>query len=180
MVGWQISDLSPDTSWAVGSRAFGTGSWLFPLEGDAEPEAIDDFPTAWGAAISTNGRWIAYTSNESGQYEIWVVARDRLGERQKVSLNGGEEPVWSPSGEELFYRWGRQWYAVDVPQTGETEFGQAEVIFEGPYTNVPSRSHDIAPDGRRHLVILGPSGESTRHLNVITNWVKVVLGAAGG
>jgi serine/threonine-protein kinase len=179
-VGWELNDIAPDTTWAVGSLGFGNGIWIIPLEDGGEPVAVNEFPTAWGGAISGDGRWIAYTSNESGKYEIYVVARERLGERKKVSLDGGEEAVWSPLGDELFYRWGRQWFAVDVPPQGGTEFGRANVIFEGPFTNVPERSHDIAPDGRSHLVILGPPGQSTGHLNVITNWANEVVQAAGG
>src|SRR5207247_7814812 len=97
LTGWSINDVSPDTTRpeALGSRAFGSGVWLIPLGDPNKAVPVDTFPTAWGPTFSPDGRWIAYTSNEVGHYEIYVVSRDLNGERQKVSLAGGEEPRWS-------------------------------------------------------------------------------------
>ena len=110
---------------------------------------------------------------------LCTVATDRIGTREKVSLAGGEEPMWSPDGDELVYRWGQEWLASEVPARGSTSFARPRVIFRGPYVNVPWRSHDIAPDGRRHLAILGPLEETTNRLNVITNWLEEVKARAG-
>jgi hypothetical protein len=96
------------------------------------------------------------------------------GARRKLSLAGGEEPLWSPKGDELFYRWGEQWFAVRVPAQGESAFGRPTALFRGPYVNPVGRSHDVSRDGRRHLVILGPLERSTGRLHVITSWSEVV------
>lgn len=170
MRGWRFNDLAPDRQSALGSRTFGSGSWRVPLQAGAAPVAIDSFPSAWGPAISLDGRWIAYTSNEAGQYEVYVTEAGRPGARRKVSLAGGEEPLWSRRGDELIYRWGYDVFAVPVPSAGEQSFGQATRIVRGPFVNSFERSHDIAPDGRRHLLILGPAAQSTDQLNVITHW----------
>jgi Tol biopolymer transport system component len=172
-VGWQLSDISPDTLAAAGSPGFGDGAWIVPLVSGRDPEHLDSFPTAWGAAYSPDQRWIAYTSNEAGRYDIYVTDAARRAVRRKVSLAAGEEPVWSRRGDELFYRWGQQWFVVAVPPPGSTTFGRPRAIFRGPYVNVLGRSHDIAPDGR-HLLILGPGEQSTTRLNVITNWADAV------
>jgi len=173
-VGWHINDIAPDTLEAAGSQASDAGAWIVPLVPGKDPVPLDSFPGAWGPEYSPDQRWIAYTSNEAGQYEIYVTAAGQRGARRKVSLAGGEEPVWSPRGDELYYRWGREWFAVAVPPPGSSTFGRPRAIFRGPYVNVYSRSHDISPDGRRHLLILGPREESTTRLNVITNWTDDV------
>jgi len=178
-VGWAISGIAADSSRAVGTMGFGSGSWVFPLTEGTEPVSLDSFPTAWGPALSPDGRWIAYTSNESGRYEVYTTATDRLGERQQVSLAGGEEPVWSPVGDELIYRWGQEWFSLSVPKARSSDFGRPRSISRGPFINTPYRSHDISPDGRRQLLILGPLEETTDHLNVITNWVAEVTRRVG-
>ncbi|WP_053333949.1 protein kinase domain-containing protein [Gemmatimonas phototrophica] len=170
-VGWEVSGIAPDTTIAVGTKGFGRGAWIFPLTKGQPPVSLDSFPTAWGPTVSPDGRWIAYTSNEAGQYDIYVAPTARRGERRKVSLGFGEEPVWSPRGDKLFYRAGTEWYGVSVPTGAQTEFGRAAPVFRGPYANVLDRSHDISRDGRRHLVLLGPPRRPTTHLNVIQNWV---------
>jgi len=171
---WEFNDFASDTLQAVGVRRFGRGSWIVPLQKGTEAIALDTFPNAWGPTYSRDGRWIAYTSNESGQYEIYVTEANRRGERRKISRSGGEEPRWTRTGDELIYRWGQEWFSVAAPPPGSSAFAQARMIFRGPYVNVADRSHDISPDGRRHLVILGQLAETTTRLNVITNWLDDV------
>ena len=57
--------------------------------------------------LSPNGRWVAYASDETGQYEVYVQRFPELGERRLISTGGGMQPTWSPDGKELFYR---RWY----------------------------------------------------------------------
>jgi hypothetical protein len=108
-----------------------------------------------------------------------VTEANRRGERRKVSRAGGEEPRWTRTGDELIYRWGQEWFSVPAPPPGSSTFGPARMIFRGPYVNVSDRSHDISPDGRRHLVILGQLEETTTRLNVITNWLEDVRRKVG-
>jgi Tol biopolymer transport system component len=117
--------------WGRGTR----GSWVFSLDSAGDPVAIDSFPSAWGPAYSPDGRWIAYTSNESAKYGVYVAATDHLGERQKISLDEGEEPVWTGDGRSLVYRWGQAFYSVAVPTAGSTTFGSPREILRGPYIN---------------------------------------------
>ncbi len=173
--GWSANEIAPDTTppEALVSREGGFGLWLTPLADSAKPVPVDPFPTAWGGTFSRDGRWIAYTSNEAGRYEVYVVRRDLQGERQKVSLAGGEEPRWSPRGDRLVYRWGQDWFAVPVPRAPATEFGRARRVLSGPFINVPDRSHDVGRDGR-HLLVMGPREETTTRLEVITGWLDEV------
>ncbi len=152
---------------------------MLALKPGQPPVAIDSFPTAWGGAFSPDRRWIAYTSNEAGQYEIYATESARPGGRRKLSLAGGEEPVWSPRGDELFYRWGQDWFSVAVPRADESTFGRPQLIFRGPFVNVAGRSHDVSRDGRRHLVIVGPTEQLATRLNVITNWTALLRTRVG-
>ena len=172
--GVQITGFSPDTTMAVGTKGFGSGAWIIPLGKGKEAVPLDSFPTAWGPTVSPDGRWIAYTSNEAGQYAVYVAESARPGARQKVSLGFGEEPLWSPRRDELFYRSGSDWYAVPVPPAGSAQFGRPRLLFSGPYINVQERSHEVAPDGRRHLVILGPRRAPATRLRVITDWTSAL------
>jgi Tol biopolymer transport system component len=175
LVGWSIDEISSDTTKleALGYRARTPGVWLIPLADPKQAVPVDTFPGAWGGAFSKDGRWIAYTSSEAGRYEIYVVRRDLTGERQKVSLAGGEEPRWSPRGDRLIYRWGQDWFSVSVPRVTGSEFGVALRVLSGPFINVADRSHDVGPDGR-HLLLLGPREETTTRLEVITDWMDEV------
>ena len=176
---FEINDFSPDTQSGVGTITYGKGAWILPLKPGAKAIGLDSFPGAWGPTYSRDGRWIAYTSNETGQYEIYAVDARRRGERRKVSRAGGEEPRFTRTGDELVYRWGQEWFVVSAPAAGSSVFGTPRVIFRGPFVNVTERSHDVAPNGRRHLVILGPLEQSTRHLNVVTNWLDDVVRKVG-
>ena len=105
-------------------------------------------------AISPNGEWIAYRSDETGEPEVYVARFPMLEGRQPVSLGGGWAPAFSPDGGELFYR------TVDrlmmVPITTEPAFtlGTPEMVFEGPYRGLPgqSRYYDLAADGQRFVM----------------------------
>ena len=175
LVGWSVNEISPDTAKleALGAKSDANGLWLIPLADPGRAVAVDTFAGAWGGTFSRDGRWIAYTSNEAGRYEIYVVPRDLNGERQKVSLAGGEEPRWSPRGDQLIYRWGQDWFALSVPRGAGGELGVARRVLSGPFINVSDRSYDVGPDGRL-LLLRGPGEETTTRLEVITGWMDEV------
>ena len=114
------------------------------------------------AIVSPDGRWIAYESNLSGSYEIYIERYPDRGGRQQISTGGGRLPVWSHDGRELVYSSadGRQMLAVQL-QSGTTMVaGRPQVLFEGAYPAVAGgiRPYDRTPDGR--FVMLAPSSES--------------------
>ena len=92
-------------------------------------------------SLSPDGRWLAYVSNETGSFEIYVVPFPNAGDvKWAVSTSGGEEPVWSHSGRELFYRNGLG-EMVAVPVETEPTFapGQPEVLFPAAEFGMVSR-----------------------------------------
>jgi hypothetical protein len=106
-------------------------------------------------ALSPDGRWIAYASNESGRYEVYVRPFPGVNDgRWQISGNGGNEPLWAHSGRELFYRAGNgDLMAVTV--AGGSAFVAAEqrrLFAAAPYlSNTAHTEYQLSPDDRRFL-----------------------------
>lgn len=126
--------------------------------------------------FSPDGHWVAYTSNESGQSEIYVIPFPPRpnGSRWMVSNGGGVQPRWRRDGRELFYI-SPDWNMMAVPVTTAPVFhaGTPQVLFNTEMIDTGIRtgpmSWDIAPDGKRFLIITDESQDSSS-LNVILNW----------
>jgi dipeptidyl aminopeptidase/acylaminoacyl peptidase len=105
--------------------------------------------------FSPNGRWLAYSSDESARQEVYVRPFPNPGGKWKLSLEGGTEPLWARNGKQLFYRWQDQVWAVDVRTDTEFNPGKPHLLFEkaGYRIAVPVRSWDISPDGQRFLMV---------------------------
>ena len=154
--------------------ATGADIWALPVDGIGEPELIvGTEATEWGAAFSPDGRWIAFTSDRDGKFQVYVQPYPGKDWVRQISDDFGEEPVWSPKGDELFYRNGDKWMAVSISTEPEFKPGTPKVLFEGPYKNVPGLSYDVAPDGQRFLVLKPVYDDSeVRELHVVTNWFE--------
>jgi serine/threonine-protein kinase len=159
---------------------------LLPIEGDRKLQPF--LKTQFGeffASLSPDGHWMVYTSDESGRYEVYVRPYPGPGGKWQVSTEGGEEPVWSASGEELFYRNGEKWMAARVHTGGEFRAEKPQLMFEKYFLNVPGYSHWPSRDGKRQ-VMLQPSGNDVppKQINVILNWAaelkQKVPGAKAG
>ena len=144
---------------------------------DAQMLITSDFYNAF-AAISPDGRWIAYQSNVSGQFQIYVERYPKLGNRQLISTRGGHLPLWSRDGRELFFTEGRQMFVVPV-QTGTTLVaGRPQVLFEGEVSTDAAaaqsyRTYDLAPDGRFMMIrpAENDAGEGqASSLILVQNW----------
>ena len=125
-----------------------------------------------GPSFSPDGGWIAYTAEESGRYEVYAQAYPS-GQRTQVSFQGGEEPIWSRKGDELFYRNGNKWMSVRISTTGGFNPGTPRELIQGPFWNVAGVSYDVAPDGARFL-LLKPVREErpVTEVNVVLNWFE--------
>ncbi len=133
--------------------------------------------------ISPYGQWMAYQSDATGRYEVWVCSFPDVNQgRWQVTTGGGDSPLWSPDGRELFYRSGDSYMAVDV-QTGPTfKFGKPEILFKGAYVS-NSNPHnyvfwDISPDGKRFLMIklpeesAPPASAAQPKITIVVNWFE--------
>jgi len=149
------------------------GIWLMHLEGDRTPQLFLGTPfVEWGPRFSPDGRYIAYTSDESGQSETYVEPYPRTGERWQISNGGGEEPVWSPASNEIFYSNGPLWMAVTFKTQPRFEVITRSDMFSGPYLNVHGFGYDVSPDGKRFLLIKDSGVRTVQQINVVVNWFK--------
>ncbi len=126
--------------------------------------------------FSPNGRWIAYTSDESGRDEIYVRPYPGPGGKWPISRSGGREPVWSADGTELFYRQGTSIMSVRVQTDGEIVAGEPRVMVSGDYgveyTSSGSQTYDVAPDGQRFIMTQSVEHAAPRQIRVVLNWFE--------
>ncbi len=116
------------------SLAFGDGGdvWLLPLGGESVP-VLTTAAQEIGTAFSPNGRWLAYASDESGRDEIYVQPYPEASRRWTISTNGGRAPLWSPQGDELYYRHENRVMVVPVETEPTFSNGAPRMLFEGSY-----------------------------------------------
>ena len=133
--------------------------------------------------VSADRRWIAYMSDETGQFEIYVrpYAAPDSG-RWKVSANGGRSPVWSRDGRELFYRdFGGALLSVSIAAGSAFRPGPAATIlppsrnYSGFGSAVGARSYDVSPDGSRFLMIKNLDVGVQLPFVLVQNWLAEVV-----
>jgi len=121
---------------------------------------------------SPDGRWIAYASDESGRWEVYVEPYPGPGPKTMISTDGGYQPLWSRDGKELFYRCGYKMIAGTVETEPEFRIIRYEVLFEAPYLCRVNRiDYDVAPDGR-FLMIQDSQEPAPVSVNVVLNWFE--------
>ena len=154
----------------------GVPDWI--VEGDHKP-----FPylqtgfNLGNAQLSPDGRWVAYTSNESGRYEIYVQSFPEPGAKAQVSLEGGNQPRWRRDGKELFYMAAdRRLMAVPITTGAALQPGPPAVLFETHLLEstvyVPAQ-YDVAPDGQRFLLNVAKQTTAVP-VTVMLNWPAAI------
>jgi Tol biopolymer transport system component/DNA-binding winged helix-turn-helix (wHTH) protein len=133
-------------------------------------------------ALSPNGRWLAYRSDESGHDEVYVRPfQDWDKTRKQVSTSGGRAPAWSADGRELFFLdLSGAMMAVAVQTSGDFLAGTPKLLFKGKYVQGSggARNYDVDRDGKRFLMIkqVSPTAEPPPRdkLIVVLNWTDEV------
>jgi Tol biopolymer transport system component len=172
--------LTPDGQTLIVQRApvGGTWSlWRIPL---AHPEQAEAVVTSKfynvRAALSPDGRWLAFESGESGQSEIYVVGIGGASGRWQVSTHGGQEPAWSPDAKQLYYL-SPESKMMRVPVTTGASFdiGIPEAVFVTsiPLLNTRNR-YRLAPDGLHFLVITPEGDQAKPPTTVLLNWSRLL------
>ncbi len=122
--------------------------------------------------ISPDGLWLAYVSNHSGEYEVYMASYPQLDRRWKVSSGGGTEPAWGAGSDELFFRQGRRMLVAPLSlKNGRLNVGQPELLFAGDY-NRSQQGHahyDVAPDGLR-FVMVTENPDAFQFLRLVLAW----------
>jgi Tol biopolymer transport system component len=157
------------------NSATGVDIWVLRL-GERKAEPFLRTPFNEGAPrFSPDGRWLAYISDESGRYEVYVQPYPGPGGKWQISTEGGTEPVWNPNGRELFYRSGDKMLAVDITTQPGFAAGNPRMLFEGPYELSPVQiaQYDVSPDGQRFLMLKPSEQEAApTQINVVLNWFE--------
>jgi eukaryotic-like serine/threonine-protein kinase len=157
----------------------GLDIWVLPLFGDRKPfpyletEFQENEPK-----LSPDGRWLAYRSNESKRSEIYVVSFPQPGGKWPISTTGGQEPVWSRDGRELYYySLDNKIMAVDTkpagPKSSQLQFGVPRPLFEVRILTNDSPNFDVSQDGRFLLPALVEQQGSTP-MTVVLNWPQLL------
>jgi eukaryotic-like serine/threonine-protein kinase len=177
------SDWSHDGRILLYGTSFGakTGNdiWALPLTGDRKPFPV--VQTAFEDAhpqFSPDSRWIAYQSNETGQFEIYLQPFPGPGERQRISTAGGAQVRWRRDGRELFYvALDGRLMAVSIrfaPDGQTVEPSTPAPLFAthvgGAVSTTDRQQYVVSPDGQRFLMSVLPEDPNPPPITVVLNW----------
>jgi serine/threonine-protein kinase len=172
------------TEWDTEALNYDIG--ILPMEGDHKLRMVlKEKYHETQPRISPDGRWMAYTSNESGQNQVYVRPFPEVeGGRWQVSASGGDSPLWSPDGRELFFRNGDAVMAVSSKTDPTFSVETPEMLFQGTYVSATLAyddwdygTWDISPDGKRFLMMKETGSAASgagrsRKINVVLNWFE--------
>jgi hypothetical protein len=145
--------------------------FLVPIGGDRPPVPFLATPVNERLpAFSPDGRWIAYTSDETGQFEVFVTPYPGPGRRWQVSQGGGVAPAWRSDGREIVYNNTERLMAVDVAAGSPFRAGPPRELAKlPPFTDYFA----MARDGSRFLLVVADGEDRTaRELKVVLNWTE--------
>jgi serine/threonine-protein kinase len=154
----------------MGGRAGAQDIWVQPLDGTAARPYAATPARESSARASPDGRWVAYQSDESGRFEVYVQAYPTPTLKKLVSVGGGVNPVWRGDGRELYYWRGDQLYAVSIAESRPGDapsVGGTMPLLRAPYAGNPGANYDVSPDGRRFAIVT--VRDSTSRLVVVLN-----------
>ncbi len=160
------SNLATDTSMDL---------LLLPMAGDQQPTIFLQTPFfETTGMLSSDGRWMAYSSDESGRREVWLQRVPTTGGRFQISTGGGRDVRWRRDGQELYYlSLDNELMAVDIETTGQVPtWENPRALFQAPFRqNPPQRnSYDVTADGERFLVNAMVEGALSAPITWVLNW----------
>jgi eukaryotic-like serine/threonine-protein kinase len=166
-------DFAPDGRTMVIRENIGGRRRIATVALDSTPAAeplIDSGFDNHSPSLSPDGHWVAYVSNEAGRSEVYVRPFPGLGGKWQVSRDGGTEPRWSPTGQEIFFRSGDAMMTAAV-QAGATFVpGEVREIFRLVATSNPVyANYDVTRDGNS-FIMARATGTGTQTFKVLLNW----------
>jgi Tol biopolymer transport system component len=166
-----LSQQNPDTTFNI---------LILPIEGDeksgwkaGEPKPFVNSPSSeMKPAFSPDGRWLAYQSNESGSYEVYVRPFPGPGGKWPISTGGGIFPEWSRNGKELFYRTPDSKIMVVTYTASRDSFraDKPQLWSPGQFTDrgLANPNFDLHPDGKRFAVLKSSGKDQTPAVNKVS------------
>ncbi|MFN2444002.1 MAG: TolB family protein [Vicinamibacterales bacterium] len=165
---YQRQDLA--TQWDI---------WALPLSGDRQPASILRGPSnEQHGRLSPDGRWMAYASDESGRFEVYVRPFPHSAAHWKISAEGGMQPEWRRDGRELFYVIGNgQLVAVPLQRGEQLQIGSTQPLFpldtDGVMTTPGTFHYSATADGQRFLVN-SVVNRGTPTMTIVLNWTTAL------
>jgi eukaryotic-like serine/threonine-protein kinase len=160
-------DVDPATGWDI---------WVLRLSDRKAQPFLQAAFNENAPRFSPDGHWLAYASDETGHFEVYVQPYPGPGGKWQISADGGMEPAWNPNGRELFYRSGRKMMAVEIATQPGFTAGKPRVLFEGDYVPTPLQfpNYDVSQDGQRFLMLKPSEQEAAAptQINVVLNWFE--------
>jgi hypothetical protein len=151
--------------------------WVLPLAGDRKPVPLTQNTYVTNSArFSPDGHWVAYSSNESGRFEVFVMPFGGGAGKWQVSSQGGLQPLWRRDGKELFF-WSADNTLMSAPITvsaAGVEIGAAQPLFRfnNPLGILGVVSpYDVSADGQCFVLISTPQ-QTPRPMTLVTNWTE--------
>jgi eukaryotic-like serine/threonine-protein kinase len=170
-----LTDLSTDGQLLFSTNASGGSQlWLFPLTTGRKPALfLESRSATMHANFSPNARLLAYTSNESGQYEVWVETVPRSDKKKQISIHGGYEPRWSADGSEIYFlSLDRKLMAVKLGTN--FSFNSPRVLFQTRVAEDvhPYRMHYLPSRDGRFLMNIQAGEATPTAITIVLNWVQ--------
>jgi Tol biopolymer transport system component len=172
------ASCSPDGRYLVYERRIpqnetGFHLWALPLFGDGKPFPIvqSTFEERY-PEVSPDGKWMAYQSNESGRWEIYITAFPGGGAKWQVSGVGGASAKWRKDSKEIFYLdLSDNLVAVDVNASGSSvQLGTPHTLFQAIGVQREYGPYDVSADGKRFLLNSGNLNKSSDPFTLVQNW----------
>ncbi|MHC4568725.1 MAG: protein kinase domain-containing protein [Planctomycetota bacterium] len=173
----RLTSCHPDGKQLLVTRAdsdSGNDIWVVPIEEESQQSPFPFIQSGQGqqqAVWSSDGQWVAYSSNESGVAEIYVAPYPGPGPRIRISTQGGQEPVWSRNSKELYYRSDDKMIAATFETEPEFKVTGIRTVFPDPFVSCKMcKTYDVGPDGE--FVMIQDTKEPLQQINVVVHWFE--------
>jgi Tol biopolymer transport system component len=147
--------------------------FVLPAYGDRKPVKWADIPGYCDEPhFSPDGRWVAYSSDESGQSQIYVASFPTFGAKRQISVSGGLQPRWRRDGRELFFLDpDRTLMSAAVASGATLTVSSPRSLFQTSVPNPTQDQYDVSRDGTKFLVLTNPRGTEDPSVTVVLNWL---------
>jgi eukaryotic-like serine/threonine-protein kinase len=180
-----VNDVSPDGNWLIfdiGALAMANSPtkndlWLLPLTGERRPTPLLQTQfNEQSANISPDGRWVAYTSDESRRGEVYVQAFPQPDGSWQISVGGGVDAQWRGDGKELFYisPEGKLMAVAVKAGAGSFAAGIPKALFAARFSSGGRNRFVVTDDGQQFLIITRTEDANPAPINVVINWAAEV------
>jgi len=167
-------DWSPDNRYLMFHKALSgqTMVYLLPTTGDPKPRLLVATPgIADGFRFSPDSQWIAWASNDSGKFEVYVASLSAPANRRQVSIGGGAQPAWRNDGKELFYLTQEgKLMAVELKPGSPLQADAPKPLFQSNATGSYVGEVYAPSAGGRRFLFAEPENRDAGNINVVVNW----------